>query len=664
MQRDLPGAVAMYGPAARRDADADDEEDEIEEYDNSNTTESSSEDYNYDDSLGATSSSTRTPSVSGVDLPAGLMTASVTSSRRMGLDLEEEEDHSTFDDEEEMREDELSNYEIYKKSLKPETKSEKMHRLFISFSFVAVGLLGIIAVVLILVLLGFKSPAAVVDNSSPASSPTHLHPPPLPTQDESTASSAERWVMASEIVGSVASFGFNVDLSSDANVVAVAAPLAQDGRGQLQVFRRKNNIRKLVDAQLQSSTSTSTKNESSTLGDEEVWMTVGSPIVGDSIGDFASLGMDLSVDGSTVAVGYPGNGNGFVRVFQLMDGNEWKQLGQTLAGPSLLSEFGASVSILTVDTVNGTSYHVVVGAPLAGDQEQGMIQAYRWIPASSDTGGSWGKDGNVWYGENPGDRFGSSVGMSTSSNGNLIAVGAPGDDTRWEDGGRIYVLERRYKSAEEGDDCQRPTGCWVDEGSVTGEAVGNRIGQRVCLDPAGGAFLTSSTSYDERAVSLSSEQQLNTLDEETLHSLREQEAIGTGKIRLMTHDAYISVSIEIGFGVLGSRYGEGLGYDIALNHGAGTTGAMFAATSLNSDTHTGIARAFKYESGQLVQQGNDIEALPLGTGVWHGDTDDDGVNAGPSISMASRRLAVGYQSTALGDEEEAPGIVRIFSIGR
>eukprot|EP00542_Grammatophora_oceanica_P006762 CAMPEP_0194067256 /NCGR_PEP_ID=MMETSP0009_2-20130614/86459_1 /TAXON_ID=210454 /ORGANISM="Grammatophora oceanica, Strain CCMP 410" /LENGTH=645 /DNA_ID=CAMNT_0038720269 /DNA_START=174 /DNA_END=2111 /DNA_ORIENTATION=- len=530
-----------------------------------------------------------------------------------------------------------------------ETDETSYSKRRISSGFLFAGVLVTIVVVAIVAIVHlFVVPGR--SDSTTHSSPSN----PSENQPE------EDWILVSEIVGSVDSFGFQVDFNEDGSLVAVAAPRAHNGRGQVEVFRR-----------------ITTNNEvQNPITEKEMWERVGDPIVGDSSGDYASLGMDLSPSGNHLAVGYPGNGNGFVRVFTLRNG-KWLQQGQTLAGRSLTSQsFGASVSLAN------TATHLIVGAPLAGDQEQGMVHVYEWSPASD----MWKEDGTVLHDSNPGDRFGSSV--EITNNGNGVVVGAPGDDARWEDGGSISFFLRDPSTPTSSDEYCMPNGCWngvhASDSPVAGETAGDELGQTFVLTSGGDGVVASSVNYNEEDYAVAPEYNGLAGFEE-----RDQE-VGVGKVMVIlfattSEDAeftdyggFNGVSRGGGlfgqddhaFGVLGSTLGEGFGYDVTEHSSENDKVGVFVATNLNNESHTGIARAYTNGGGRLFKErGSEIGALPLGpsTAPWQGKGPSKNYNhAGPSVSIAAQgRLAMGYQSVVLdrmdGNGKEAvPGVVRFF----
>mmetsp|Transcript_30333 Transcript_30333/g.44863 ORF Transcript_30333/g.44863 Transcript_30333/m.44863 type:complete len:623 (-) Transcript_30333:143-2011(-) len=435
----------------------------------------------------------------------------------------------------------------------------------------------------------------------PTASPTSAPPTMAPT--------SLQWVWNAEIVGEVDTFGYEVDFNVDGSRIAIAAPKADGGRGQLEVYERLSGAN--------SSTPTS-------IDELEQWARLGQVIKGEAAGDDASLGMDLSHDGEHIAVGYPGNGDGFVRVFWLKSGL-WKQKGQTLGGESLYSKFGSAVSL----NYDGT--FLVVGAPQGGSEEHGMFQAYKW------SGSSWVDHGAAKYGQRPGDHFATSVSMSDA--GDRIAVGVPDDDSRWENGGLAHYFE--YVSSDPSSSLDGCTfDCWSDIviTPLTGEDEGYRYGHKVQITGAGDAFISSALTHDDYITTASGSESF---------------AEDVGVVRVVSYDAHMKEGNEIGFGTKGLKAGEGFGYDVGIDH----SNVWFCATSLNSRTETGVGRVYDFEFGDFYQLAEDIGPLQLGDGMWLGTSTN---MYGPSVALANGILATGYQSVQIHGGEEVPGVVRIW----
>ena len=153
---------------------------------------------------------------------------------------------------------------------------------------------------------------------------------------------------------------------------------------------------------------------------------IGANIIGTNANDDSGYSVALSPDGTTIAIGEPKyelqvdeDNNGFpdnvnqnkgrVRVFKLISGT-WTQLGTDLIGAGDGDLFGTTVSLSNTGTA------LAVGAPIH-DSSKGHVRVYQY------NGTAWGQLGSDIDGGTAGEKFGTSV--SLSSNGTRVAVGAP-----------------------------------------------------------------------------------------------------------------------------------------------------------------------------------------------------------------------------------------------
>ncbi len=312
--------------------------------------------------------------------------------------------------------------------------------------------------------------------------------------------------------------GFGVSLSSDGRVLAIGAPLAfpnRKGPGYVRVYE------KVVNAQ-------------SPGGFK--WEQIGDAIDGDAAGDASGESVSLSSDGSVLAIGAPNNNengtwSGHVRVYERDASDNWVQLGDDIDGEAEHDRSGSSVSLSSDGSVlaigargndgktGRNSGHVRVYKKVEDALSQG---SFKWqqlgedidgeaegdqsgivslssdgsvlaIGAQSNDGknGTWtghvrvyGNNGGTWKqigddidGEAARDWSGSSV--SLSSNGNVLAIGAWGNDEKGDLSGHVRV----YGKVE---DASSPGGFTWEQigGDIDGEAAGDRSG-RVSLSSDG-----------------------------------------------------------------------------------------------------------------------------------------------------------------------------------
>ena len=282
--------------------------------------------------------------------------------------------------------------------------------------------------------------------------------------------------------------GRSVSLSSDGSVVAIGAPfsnLPNAGPGHVSIYVDENdvwtqvvNINGVVDgSRFGSSVSLSSDGSVIAIGaifansvgiyrsQDGVWSQVGSDIDGESLGDLSGLSISLSSDGSVVAIGAnlnDGNGNnsGHARVYRNLS-DVWTQIGSDIDGKAEGDESGSSVSLSSDGSV------VAIGAPFNDDNgnNSGHVRVYRNL---SDV---WTQIGSEIDGEVEGDQSGSSV--SLSSDGSVIAIGAPFNDGNGFRSGHVRV----YRNLSD---------VWTQIGSeINGESVVDQSGSSASLSSDG-----------------------------------------------------------------------------------------------------------------------------------------------------------------------------------
>lgn len=232
---------------------------------------------------------------------------------------------------------------------------------------------------------------------------------------------APEWVqLGSDLHENKKYFGKSVAISGDGDTVAIGIPSAIfDGSitGAVEIYKFN-----------------------ATLGD---WEQRGTTIFGTSMSQFGSS-VAITGDGDAVAIGAPdatvnSTAVGFA-VVHTWNGTDWGQQGDYVAkGRSTNDKCGYSVDIST----NGTT--VAVGAPgmsVFDNSTEGITRVYEL-----SAGGAWVKKGMDLVGEGSSDESGYSVSLSKGS-GNRVAIGAPfnynfGDtsESTMSDSGHVRVFE-------------------------------------------------------------------------------------------------------------------------------------------------------------------------------------------------------------------------------
>ncbi|WP_107038421.1 T9SS type A sorting domain-containing protein [Brumimicrobium mesophilum] len=206
------------------------------------------------------------------------------------------------------------------------------------------------------------------------------------------------------------------------------------------------------------------------------WVMLGQPILGKSMADLAGTRVSLSGDGSTIAITSPGsdeNGSasGQVRVFEFVS-NAWVQLGQDINGYGIDAAFGYDVSISNSgDRLAASSINNTTGATMIG-----------YVMVYENINGVWTQIGQTLNGAANEDRFGRSIALS--GNGNTLIVGAAGSDINGNNSGTTSIFD--YTSNN-----------WTLVGQeIHGQQGGASEGWRVSISDDGNTIGTGATSIN------------------------------------------------------------------------------------------------------------------------------------------------------------------------
>lgn len=269
--------------------------------------------------------------------------------------------------------------------------------------------------------------------------------------------------LGQSIVGSTAgdNSGKSLSLSSDGLTVAIGTPSHSGALGQVRVFQftggNWSQVGSDIDGisnQSQLGTSVnlsadgltfitglraSTYNTLTYNGSAKIyefngtdWTQKGTTIQGEAANDNTGISVDISSDGSIIAVGaskHDGTASnaGQVRLFKYT-GGAWIQIGQDIDGEAINNEFGASLSL----NDNGSTIAIGASKNADGGSVAGHTRVYENI------GGNWVQKGididGVAF-----DQSGSSVGLS--GDGTSVIVGAPYNSDTIQYAGQVKVYE-------------------------------------------------------------------------------------------------------------------------------------------------------------------------------------------------------------------------------
>ena len=249
--------------------------------------------------------------------------------------------------------------------------------------------------------------------------------------------------------------GDSVSLSSDGSIVAIGAS-RNDGNGNssghVRVYRNVSGV----------------------------WTQIGSDINGEAQYDESGTSVSLSSDGTIVAIGASyntgnGAGSGHVRVYKNMSG-VWTQIGSDINGEAAGDRSGLSVSLSSDGTI------VAIGSPYsnANGTESGQVRIFQ------NVSGVWTKIGSSINGEADNNL---GYGVSLSSDGTIVAMGAPFSDENGNNTGHVRVY-------------QNVSGVWTLIGSnIVGEAAGDRSGYNTSLSSDGNILAIGAYQNDGNGFS-------------------------------------------------------------------------------------------------------------------------------------------------------------------
>jgi hypothetical protein len=332
------------------------------------------------------------------------------------------------------------------------------------------------------------------------------------------------------------------------------------------------------------------------------WVQRGADIDGEAAGDQFGQSVSLSNDGTVLAVGGTENAGtgteaGHVRVFE-WTGSAWSQRGSDIDAEAAYDSLGNDVALSSDGSV------LAVGAPDndGGGTNAGHVRVYEW------SGSAWSQRGSDIDGRDPNSGFGSSV--SVSSNGSVVAIGAPSDDTNGTGAGSFAVFEWTGSS-------------WAQRGSYfDGVAAQTSLGHDISISHNGNRVAVGARYADDPS------------DAYSQHGA------------VYVHEWSGSAWSQLGSTVYGDTGSDNFGISLSIS-GDGNTfaaGAIFADDPIQN---AGYTKAYSWSGSSWVQVGERIDG--------EAQTDYSGISV--SITDDGGRVAVGAYSDAAGTDA---GHVRVF----
>lgn len=319
------------------------------------------------------------------------------------------------------------------------------------------------------------------------------------------------------------------------------------------------------------------------------------------------------------------------------------QIGNTIHGEFQNDQSGSSVSI----SANGSI--VAIGAPhnSVNGSNSGHVRVYE------NLSGIWTQIGNDLFGENEYDNFGTSV--SLSSNGNILAIGAPQNDS-----GYVKIFENI-------------SGNWIQIGTnILGESSGDSSGFKVSLSSDGQIVAISAINNDENGESSGHvrvfENNGGIWGQKGGDINGENSSNRFGwSISLSSDGEKIAISAEDGFGIAANaghvkiyHFNNGswdqIGANIIGDISGG--GAFGYAVSLSSDgTIVGISDRYTNAGTVYVYENVENNWVLVGNKI-DGESTDDRFGTSISLSSDGNILAVGAEANS--SNEMFSGHVRLY----
>jgi hypothetical protein len=439
-----------------------------------------------------------------------------------------------------------------------------------------------------------KSPDVWI--SQPPSSAPSISPSTIPPKRSPALSP---WKLHSEFLLDVDSFGQRIQLSGNGDIIAVSSPYFEGGKGRFDVYK----------------IGSSSKTWSHFIP------VSGTKHIGTNVDDLMGQGMSLSVDGSTLAIGSPGNDNGLVDIYHVdVKTMTITQKGNSIVGPSPLSEFGYSVAL------NKYGTRVFIGAPKYVEDDietigvRGLVQAYDY----DDANDLWIQIGSDMIGKSIDSRFGHDV--ASSHDGSRIIVGAPYDSTKIEHSGTFYclTLDETYK-------------VWnhYPENTIYGTSVDAQLGKNVAVDESGEVFVTNAK-----------------------YSVDAEQFDGAGVVVSYFIEKQLDIIQAFGYPISGTYDDAQFGCHVDIN----AAGDMIVASDKYREGISGAVRIFETVNANLVAYGDEIPGIALGSTCKPRCI-------GPSVSLATtsnmQRLAIGYECASIdGRRTQTAAIVHLYEISK
>ncbi len=360
------------------------------------------------------------------------------------------------------------------------------------------------------------------------------------------------------------------------------------------------------------------------------WIQKGTDINGDTAGDRSGSTTSLSSDGNTIVIGAIWNDGeasnaGHVRIYE-WNGSSWGQKGVDIDGEAASDNNGWSVSLSS----DGNT--IAMGAPENDETGVGAghVRIYEW------NGSSWDQKGVDIDGEAMEDVSGRSV--SLSSDGNIVAIGAPGNNGSGHEAGHVRIYEWNGSS-------------WIQKGAdIDGEAEGDLSGWSLSMSLDGNTLAIgalgndemgeraghvriyewSGSSWDQKGADIDGEAagdrsgvsvSLSSDGDTIAIGADRNDGVGMSAGHVRIYEWGGSGWTQKGLDINGEEVSDQSGFSVSMSSD-GNTIAIGAYWSNGGGIHAGHARIYSWNGIGWIQKGIDIDG-------------EEGDNSGKSVSLSS-----------------------------
>ena len=329
---------------------------------------------------------------------------------------------------------------------------------------------------------------------------------------------------------------------------------------------------------------------------------IGQDIDGEDGGDNSGWSVSLSSDGSILAIGATHNdGNNFnsghVRVYENQE-SVWIQIGEDIDGDAeAIADFlGQSVSL----SFDGNIVAISAWRNDDNGENSGHVRVYE------NQSGSWVQIGQDIGGEAAGDASGYNI--SLSSDGNIVAIGAPYNNGNGENSGHVRVYENQGDT-------------WIQIGQdIDGENTGDFLGYKISLSSDGSIVAIGGTRNDDNGND-------------------------SGHVRVYENQS--GSWVKIGQDIDGEAAGDSSGWSISLSSD-GRVVAIGARDNDGNGNNSGHVRVYENQDDVWVQIGEDIDGEAIGD------------RSGTNVSLSSYGNIVAIGAYLNGGNGENSGHVRVY----